>query len=79
MWVSPHECLLRPCNFGADVVGVMDARRDARFADIATVAGPSHLRFYAGAPIIIDDAAIGTLCLLDDEARQRFDGGTRAS
>ena len=57
----------------------MDARRDARFADIATVAGPSHLRFYAGAPIIIDDAAIGTLCLLDDEARQRFDGGTRAS
>ncbi len=65
---------------GTDVFVVMDARRPARFADNATVAGPPHLRFYAGAPLIIDDAAIGTLCLLDAEPRQQFDGaGTRAS
>ena len=62
---------------GAGVFVVMDARRDARFADNATVAGPPHLRFYAGAPIVIDDAAIGTLCLLDDEPRQRFDEENR--
>lgn len=56
----------------------MDARRAARFADNATVAGPPHLRFYAGAPLFIDAAAIGTLCLLDAEPRQQFDGGERA-
>ena len=54
---------------------VMDARKDVRFADNAFVAGPPHLRFYAGAPIIVDGAAIGTLCLLDDEPRQLFDEG----
>jgi GAF domain-containing protein len=62
---------------GAGVFVVMDARRDARFADNATVAGSPHLRFYACAPIVIDDAAIGTLCLLDDEPRERFDEENR--
>ena len=54
---------------------VMDARKDVHFADNAYVAGPPHLRFYAGAPITVDGAAIGTLCLLDDEPRQLFDEG----
>lgn len=63
---------------GADVFVVLDARKDARFADNASVAGPPHLRFYAGAPIIVDSAAIGTLCLLNDEPRQVFGEGDRA-
>ena len=56
-----------------DVFFVMDARKDALFADNPFVAGPPHLRFYAGASIIVDGAAIGTLYLLDHKPRQLVD------
>ena len=49
---------------------VPDATKDPRFAGHPLVAGLSALRFYAGAPLIAPlGAAIGTLCVLDTQAR----------
>jgi len=48
---------------------VPDAREDLRFAGLPSVTGAPHLRFYAGAPIVIDGQAIGTVCVFDTEPR----------
>jgi len=57
--VATHECLVVP-----------DASRDPRFAELAVVTGPAHVRAYAGAPIIgRDGLPLGALCVLDSEPR----------
>lgn len=48
---------------------VNDTLLDERFADNPLVEGEPRLRFYAGAPIIVDDQPIGTLCVLDTRPR----------
>lgn len=48
---------------------VPDARQDTRFAQSAFVTPADGLRFYAGAPIMLDDVAIGTVCVLDTTPR----------
>jgi GAF domain-containing protein len=73
---------LEVCETGRDISfcghailepGIMlipDAHADARFADNPLVTGPPHVRFYAGAPLVMGSGyAIGTLCLLDTVAR----------
>ena len=52
--VSPDEPLI-----------VQDASQDVRFADNPLVTGEHHLRFYAGIPMVVDQAAIGSLCVID--------------
>jgi len=45
---------------------VPDAREDDRFANNPHVAGPPHVRFYAGVPLRTSDGhAIGTVCVVD--------------
>ncbi|MBD1916005.1 MULTISPECIES: ATP-binding protein [Cyanophyceae] len=54
-----------------DLFLVPDASTDQRFSDNPLVTSEPHIRFYAGAPLITSEgAAIGTLCVLDQEPRK---------
>jgi GAF domain-containing protein len=55
---------------GTDIFMVPDAPADARFADNPLVTGEPHVRFYAGAPLIVPSGhAVGALCLIDTRTR----------
>ncbi|MFP5039700.1 PAS domain S-box protein [Parasediminibacterium sp. JCM 36343] len=57
------------CQYGIqqnDLSIVPDATKDARFANNPLVKSNPHLRFYAGAPLILSNGLrLGTLCLFD--------------
>jgi phosphoribosyl 1,2-cyclic phosphodiesterase len=60
---------------GPDVMQVPDLLEDDRFADNPAVAGPGRARFYAGAPLVLDDGSrVGTLCVVDHRPRLLDDG-----
>lgn len=48
-----------------DVFVIEDALLDYRFRNSPLVLGEPHIRFYAGAALIIDDVKIGSLCIID--------------
>jgi GAF domain-containing protein len=57
------------CSFAIhtpeDVMIVPDMQLDPRFADHPLVVGPPHIRFYAGAPLVVGGLPVGTLCVND--------------
>lgn len=60
-----------------EMLVVCDATTDPRFSDSRYVTGYPQARFYAGQPLVVNGARIGTLCLID-EAPRAFDADERA-
>ena len=59
---------------GDDVLQVPDALQDDRFADNPLVTGEPRVRFYAGAPLTLQNGThAGTLCVIDHRARNLDD------
>ena len=56
------------------VLVVEDAMQDFRFQTNDLVLGPPHLRFYAGAPIIVRGVRFGSFCVLDTKPRHDMSG-----
>lgn len=55
----------------SDVLLIEDARQDERFHDNPLVTGEPHIRFYAGAPLMLPSGFVaGTLCIIDSQPRQ---------
>jgi len=49
---------------------IENAAQDPRFHDNPLVLGEPYIRFYAGAPLIVEEGiAVGTLCLIDHQPR----------
>ena len=51
------------------VMIVPDATADPRFMANPLVTGDPGIRFYAGAPLMVDGVSVGTLCLIDYQPR----------
>ncbi len=55
---------------GDPVMVVPDASADPRFADFPLVAGPPHIRFYAGARLLSHEGVpLGAICVISPEPR----------
>lgn len=52
-------------NTTVDLVVAQDTLADARFANHPFVVNSPHVRFYAGARLVVDGHTIGTLCAYD--------------
>jgi signal transduction histidine kinase len=65
---------------GREVLEVPDAAADERFADNPFVNAPTNaLRFYAGAPVVLDGTyAVGTVCVVDHVPRELTEAQRRA-
>ncbi len=52
-----------------DVLWVEDAQEDARFRATPLVVGEPHIRFYAGAPVLVGGQPVGSLCVIAPDPR----------
>jgi signal transduction histidine kinase len=64
---------------GHELLEVPDATTDVRFADNPLVVGPDNIRFYAGAPVVLDGThSVGTVCVIDTVPRELTPAQRRA-
>jgi PAS domain S-box-containing protein len=80
-WFKSRYCLAAPeaprehafCTIALDAIEptiILDTRADPRYRDNPLTTGEAAIRFYAGAPLIMEDGyCLGTLCVLDLEPR----------
>lgn len=81
----PHSAGCRWASFCTHVIAnpdvvlwVADAREDFRFARNPHVVDEPGIRFYAGAPVVVNGLAIGAVCVFDTEPRD-FDNALSTS
>ncbi|MFI5936245.1 ATP-binding protein [Actinoplanes sp. NPDC051494] len=56
---------------GHELLEVRDATIDPRFSDNPMVLGDTSIRFYAGAPVVLDGThSVGTVCVIDNRPRE---------
>jgi phosphoribosyl 1,2-cyclic phosphodiesterase/CheY-like chemotaxis protein len=68
--ISRDESFCAHIVHSREIMIVPDALRDPRFADNPMVANAPRVRFYAGAPLILDNGkCVGTLCMIDTRVR----------
>ena len=61
-----------------DLLEIPDTTRDPRFADNPLLRGPVDLRYYAGAPLVLEGGErVGALCVIDHEPRRLDDAQAR--
>ncbi|AXO88673.1 sensor domain-containing phosphodiesterase [Pseudomonas parafulva] len=61
------------------VLEVCDTTQDDRFADNALVTGDPHIRYYAGASLVVSPGlSLGRLCIIDQQARPTLSARDRA-
>jgi signal transduction histidine kinase len=90
-WFKSHIGMKKPetprnesfCAFAIlqpdQIFEVPDAAEDDRFADNPGVTGDPDIRFYAGAPLVVENGqALGTLCVIDRVPRQLTDAQRRS-
>lgn len=58
-----------------DTLVVLDATKDPRFAENSLVTGWPHIRFYAGAAIVVGRQKLGSLCVIDSKPRDALEPG----
>ncbi|WP_285689444.1 ATP-binding protein [Actinoplanes sp. NBRC 103695] len=64
---------------GHELLEIPDATHDHRFADNPMVLGDSGVRFYAGAPVVLDGThSVGTVCVVDHVPRELSSAQRRA-
>ena len=72
---APSEdsfCARMIAGVAGEPLVVPDASKDERFSGLPIVVGAPHLRFYAGAPIVLDGQAIGSVCVFDVKPHTRI-------
>lgn len=63
----------------AQPLEVLDAALDPRFADNPLVTGEPGIRYYCGAPLLVDSqVAIGSFCIIDTAPRPALDEAQRS-
>jgi CheY-like chemotaxis protein len=68
--ISRDESFCAHVVHDRQIMVVPDTLRDPRFADNPLVRNQPRVRFYAGAPLILDDGkCVGTLCMIDTRVR----------
>jgi hypothetical protein len=60
-----------------EVLIIPDAKEDPRFCMNPLVEGFPFIRFYAGAPLLVNGVKIGTLCIIDTKPRSSSDFGDK--
>mmetsp|Transcript_17458 Transcript_17458/g.22657 ORF Transcript_17458/g.22657 Transcript_17458/m.22657 type:complete len:800 (-) Transcript_17458:518-2917(-) len=70
---SSAFCAYTIMDDAPDVFVVLDASKDKRFCENPLVTGYPYIRFYAGAPIVVEGGhKLGSLCVISTKPRQLF-------
>ncbi|MEO6076764.1 MAG: PAS domain S-box protein [Dokdonella sp.] len=63
--VSHEHAFCTHAMLGHDILEIPDTLLDPKFCNNVLVCGEPNVRFYAGAPIMLDGMNLGTVCVID--------------